>query len=385
MRQAVALFDEKDTRDELGIGSIRDAISDALFPGTSVVQTRLRYALFIPWLYARLEHDAGVTSANVEGKARVAETALIGPLGDNQDRIGIVGSRAGRNVQRLPSSVYWLALQRWGVFPQTWSTDDYHRRWDRLRSARVNQRRTDDQGVLPEPIVSWHPEIPPPPDDFPAVASFEVRTEEADFLRGRIVQACGGSLLAHAASPHSLRPDLAAPTPWDAFHGLPPDLAATLGLGRRFAVLARGAALVYNLALARLDVTREELRAKLENELAAWAETAASLGVARQSLDELWIFCLLRANVSARTREFIEAWRALLLIKGYAGATRADESFQLVERRERLLKSSRSRFANPRALETWGGQSGTGLLTYRWGTAQRFLTDLYRGLDQGQS
>lgn len=89
--------------------------------------------------------------------------------------------------------------------------------------------------------------------------------------------------------------------------------------------------------------------------------------------------------MSARTRDFLEGWRAILSSKGCAGATRADESFQLVERRERLLKGSRSRFANPRALETWGGQSGTGLLTYRWGTAQRFLSDLYRGLDRGQS
>jgi hypothetical protein len=31
MRQAVALFDESDTRDELGIGSIRDAFADELF------------------------------------------------------------------------------------------------------------------------------------------------------------------------------------------------------------------------------------------------------------------------------------------------------------------------------------------------------------------
>jgi hypothetical protein len=150
-------------------------------------------------------------------------------------------------------------------------------------------------------------------------------------------------------------------------------------------VLVQGAALVYNLALARIDPAREELAGKLEEALAAWVDTAASLGIAKHSLDDLWAFCLPRANVSARTRDFLEDWRRLLASEGYASATRADESFQLVERRERLLKGSRSRFANPRALETWGGQSGTGQLTYRWGTAQRFLTDLYRGLDRGQS
>ena len=36
------MFKESETRDELGIGAIRDSISDQLFPGTSVIQTRLR-------------------------------------------------------------------------------------------------------------------------------------------------------------------------------------------------------------------------------------------------------------------------------------------------------------------------------------------------------
>jgi hypothetical protein len=53
---------------ELGTGSIRDAFAE-LFPGTSVIQIRLRYALFIPWLYTELESDRTVTSANVERRA----------------------------------------------------------------------------------------------------------------------------------------------------------------------------------------------------------------------------------------------------------------------------------------------------------------------------
>ncbi len=51
----VELFREKDTRDELGIGSVRDAFADLLFPGTSTIQTRARYFLFISWIYIKLE------------------------------------------------------------------------------------------------------------------------------------------------------------------------------------------------------------------------------------------------------------------------------------------------------------------------------------------
>jgi len=46
---------EKESRDELGLGSVRDSFADQLFPGTSTIQTRLRYMLFVPWIYHSLE------------------------------------------------------------------------------------------------------------------------------------------------------------------------------------------------------------------------------------------------------------------------------------------------------------------------------------------
>jgi hypothetical protein len=40
MADIIALFAEKDTRDELGLGGIRDTFADLLFPATSTIQTR---------------------------------------------------------------------------------------------------------------------------------------------------------------------------------------------------------------------------------------------------------------------------------------------------------------------------------------------------------
>ena len=50
-REIIAMFSQQESRDELGLGRIRDALSDALFPGTSVLLTRARYLLFVPWLF----------------------------------------------------------------------------------------------------------------------------------------------------------------------------------------------------------------------------------------------------------------------------------------------------------------------------------------------
>ena len=51
--ELVSALNEPGTLDELGIGSIRDTIADRLFPGTSTIQTRARYFLFIPWILQR--------------------------------------------------------------------------------------------------------------------------------------------------------------------------------------------------------------------------------------------------------------------------------------------------------------------------------------------
>src|ERR1051326_9474065 len=41
-------------RDEIGFLILHQRYADQFFPGTSVLHTRLRYALFVPWLYQTL-------------------------------------------------------------------------------------------------------------------------------------------------------------------------------------------------------------------------------------------------------------------------------------------------------------------------------------------
>ena len=72
-QRIMALFQERETRDELGLGAIRDSIADHLFPGTSTIQTRLRYMLFIPWLYRALEKRE-VPEAQLRTEARDTES-----------------------------------------------------------------------------------------------------------------------------------------------------------------------------------------------------------------------------------------------------------------------------------------------------------------------
>ena len=50
MAQLVELLGHSETRDELGLGVIRDTFPEGHFPGMSTVQRRMRYFLFVPWM-----------------------------------------------------------------------------------------------------------------------------------------------------------------------------------------------------------------------------------------------------------------------------------------------------------------------------------------------
>lgn len=119
------LFSEQCTVDELGVGSLRDKTSNALFRGTSVLRTRMRHVLFIPCIYQGLEswgpgHDIGY-------HAREMEVQLIQALAQSDDTVGVIGIDADASLSRLTSNAYWPLLVHWGLFVPAHSQS-----WNRL-------------------------------------------------------------------------------------------------------------------------------------------------------------------------------------------------------------------------------------------------------------
>ena len=104
MLDMIDLFRQKETRDELGLGVVRDVFADMLFPGTSTIQTRARYFLFVPWIYRDLERRR-VGSDRVATEAREREVTLTET--PHLPRASILGSLAGGLAQ-----TYDLATDR---------------------------------------------------------------------------------------------------------------------------------------------------------------------------------------------------------------------------------------------------------------------------------
>src|SRR5665213_2464722 len=129
MLDVVDLFREHETRDELGIGSVRDALADLLFPGTSTIMTRARYFLLVPWMYLQQEKSR-ISSAQIAARARRAEISLVDAIERSDDKLFNIGKVAKDTLKRLPSSVYWQGLSVWGIRSFKGAQVQYHRSLD---------------------------------------------------------------------------------------------------------------------------------------------------------------------------------------------------------------------------------------------------------------
>ena len=188
-RAEQALNDQRlGVRDEIGFLALHQSFADRFFPGTSVLHTRLRYALFVPWL---LERSAGNSRRFHDESLKL--TRQLAASGEQ----GVIGAR---NLQREPAQtaamIYWSALARWGIL---------HPRPDQATPTRkqVLQRIAVESRESPANTIdgelSWAPDhwpfvgLPPPPDALLRAGQaidFKLTHHERNFLRRQLMAVC---------------------------------------------------------------------------------------------------------------------------------------------------------------------------------------------------
>ncbi len=382
MQQFIDTFREADSRDELGIGSIRDGFADLLFPGISTVQTRARYFLFVPWLYRRME-EKRVPSSKIAQAARREEVQLITALLDSHDTDGVIGKRARSAIKRLPSNIYWRGLRAFGIRCFAGNQETYHRMFDQI-VARLHERhqRTSDGDSLDDgAYAAWHSHLPPALDDFPKQATFRLEPHEATYLRERIMARMPRSLLAWLVGgqqPHTAiafawqHPDVAR---------FPLHLQEQLAHAHNFSEIIHGAALLYNLMLAEKS-KQSDLEDAYRDRIDEWSGHIEH----RQEWDinRMWELLLAGgAGIALPTRTFASRWIAR--VRGMDDPAHIADDTQardLLRRREQATKGNKARLHNQRALELWNGASGTARLDYRWSTAQAIVLDILHAIPE---
>lgn len=357
-RRIMDLFGQEDSRDELGLGSVRDALADLMFPGTSTIQTRLRYMLFVPWIYRMAGAHKGTASARRE-VARALEIRLIEALVRGGETQNVIGSAAREKLKRLPSDVYWAGLLTLGI-----------RRFQGSRNACF-------EATPGEAAVLWAAGLPSVPDGFLASpdsrASFTMTMEEAGFLRDRLAHEAPNSLYTWLTRQTSaadcdmiwLHP---ARADW------PVNIKALVNHAERFSHLMHGASLLYNLMLAEKaaymqamnDSTWHERVESYSKRLDTWANETPLQFFEGWDLTDLWMLAQgTTHDVKPHSRRFIEIWRDIV-VEGQGQIKENEAARALVRDRETRLKGPKSRFRNDGALMRWSGPSGTAPLSFRW-------------------
>ena len=189
-------FEDSSTVDELGIGSVRDTFSNALFPGTSTLHTRVKYFLFVPWLINDVaRHRWPVERALAELRGR--ETRLIGALLAGEESEGVIGRDARSTLKRMPSELYWASLGHVGVRRWRTSISGYFRNANQHAAPGRGPRRSRTSA----PNASgW----PPSPDAGEPARHHVLRPGQRGgrVPQGRIADATRGSLFAWLAVHH---------------------------------------------------------------------------------------------------------------------------------------------------------------------------------------
>ena len=386
-REIVAMFSQRESRDELGLGQIRDALSDTLFPGTSVLLTRARYFLIVPWLYreaGRRGYRGPQLTSWVEGQERrfiVAQRA-------GGDLEGLIGRYAGPAVQTLPSTIYWNSLKRFRIL-----------RHDGTAAQTAGLRQTsssqdDATEFLEHSDAVWDPSIPAAPDDFFSLTScdFALTHDEASWLAERIAGAAPETLLQFLAT-RGNRPSTNVQYVWE-----DPEADTATGRvryaldeARRFSIAMHGAALLYNvllaeraeeLGLSEYEGHRDEFTARLDE----WRRETDSSDIGGWDLDRLWGLVAEQGKpVAAPTRSFVNAWVALALRRIDHGLADDQNARELVVNRELFQKRSQARLRNDRLMQQWGGASGSARLAFRWPVVARLLNDIADGREGGRA
>ena len=292
-------LNEPGSVDELGIGIVRDAVADSLFPGTSTLLTKARYFFLVPYLsrFLEEEHDSQRQDPRAlrDRFRNLERTCAEGLLARSESKEGIVGRVSlsqGKWVTRGPGELYWAPLRSLGFMRQG-APDSYFSQFSYLadvrlreRDARYEKKKEENEDGLSDDLQvlgsmwrlprncyqQWRGDW----NDWKERASIDLTRDEARHLRKQIIVSHPDTLFSLILRDEMLR-KLAVGTLYgqreeedgglgdSSFHfflsegglariwQLAPDIAHLCELADDFSELVLGCRIAYNMQLAGLE------------------------------------------------------------------------------------------------------------------------------------
>ena len=204
--QVLKMTSESVALDELGIGRIRDAFSDRMFPGISTLQKHIKYFSLMPQLYRKATEKRYNRISEVKTEIIRLERIMTKNLCEGStDTRGIIGSevinKPGNNyVKYDPAYIYNTGLLTFGILRSPQLYELIYSTSNALHNA-PTAVRTDDEDTNNDADdrlgLFQFCSFPNVDYDFTQKCSLDLTVEDKDFIVGHILnaKACQGTLL----------------------------------------------------------------------------------------------------------------------------------------------------------------------------------------------
>ena len=395
--------------DELGIGMIRDNMSNKLFPGFSTLYTRAKYFFITPYILMERDKKQNKKESGKEyfQKAEIQSNFVIGrfyhanPHRGNESYFG--KDKKDGILKRQPSEVYWSGILHYHLLETNCSLDQLLAEKHSLMDELLSNNRGDDVTIEQGEQKSYGCEN----------ISYDARwlnklenngltltRTEAETLKDRFLKYSPNSLpaalvnipslwslykIAHAESKESNYLDNAF------IHFVRSSietisnetLKQNLILAHDLALFLHGAHLAYNIQIWTKAEAGQDFINKFRNQAREWYETLSSsmINYADFNINE----CIEGTNLRVPTQSFLREMQKMVYEKR-SWALIENPLCELVEKQERWNKKAKSRFVKLEKDQVidemeklqWLGLS---LLNYRYYSTLSVVTDIYQGLE----
>lgn len=373
--QILKMTSESVALDELGIGRIRDAFADRMFPGISTLQKHTKYFSLMPQLYHKAIEKRYNRLSEVKAEITRLERIMTAKLYETSGkRGGITGSdmiskNLANYVKYDPDYIYNSGLQTFEILRSSQLYELIYSTSKALHDA-PKPKKSDNEDIADDsddkcgifqfcsfPLINY---------DFTKECSLDLTLEDRDFIVNHILhaQACRGTLLRYIVDNPSF--ELAEKFESIPSQSLPPELGELQDLARRFADFIYMIHLRYNYIYSKYE--DNEMLHQFEEELGKYQNSGTDIN---KVLDAITI----RENSGKLFCKKVAEQIAKKDIKENG------ELDQLIINRERIVKGSRRKIDN--YIYDKKKRIHYYKLTYRWETVKLFAEELRKEVTNG--
>ena len=368
--QVLKMTSESVALDELGIGRIRDAFADCLFPGISTLQKHIKYFSLMPQVYRKAIERRYNRQAEVRAEIVRLERIMTKNLYEGSSvKWGITGSDtigkgSGSYVKYDPAYIYNSGLQTFEILRSLQVVELIYAASKALHAAPKKYRSDDDEtadDAAEQAGIYQFCSFPQVDYDFTKSCSLDLTAADQAFITDHVLKAraCQGTLLRWLVD----NPQIALPKEFAHLRAcsLPQELASIQDLAQRFADFIYMVHVRYNYIFSNYQ--DEEMRKEFFQLLEAYKQSGTDIDVV-----------LAAVNIRENSAKWFCKEIAHYLTTGEIEENGALD--QAIVNRERRVKGSRRKIGNPAYVYNPHNRIHYYKLTYRWETVRQFMDEL---------